>query len=456
MTCRRTALRLGILAAALSAVSLWLWQGDSGSAQPTYVGAETCKTCHAGKFDDWKQSGHPSILLTASEAQSRSLPLPAGVSWSDVSYVIGGHKWKIEGWLDHDGYFITKVNGQQILNQYNVMTGRWVEGKTGDHVQYTCGSCHTTGYSATGNQDGKPGLVGTWTLEGIQCEQCHGPGGDHIGNPMGVEMAVDTSSVACGACHVRGDPAQIPAKDGAYIRHHEQYNELLASPHKSLGCVACHDPHKKAETSITTTCASCHAGEAQAYQGTVMDDSGVTCEDCHMPLAGKSAESLGQHKGDLTAHLFKINTDPDAPFVSQDGQFVNGYLTLDFACLQCHTDQDVQWAAANAEGFHTQQEPTPTPTPPPTPTPTPIPTASPTPAPTSTPTPTPTPLSTTTPTPQPTPTGAAPAGLPRTGGEPDPGQDLDTSEVLLPGMLGMLGIVVLATAGAIRGRRRRP
>jgi nitrate/TMAO reductase-like tetraheme cytochrome c subunit len=463
MTFRRTALRLAVLAALLLAAALWLWQGNSGSAEPTYVGAETCKMCHSGKYNTWREAGHQSVLLTADEAQARSLPVPEGVNWSDVSYVIGGYKWKIEGWLDHDGYFITKVNGQEILNQYNVMTGRWVQGKTGDNVQYTCGSCHTTGYSASGNQDGKPGLVGTWAFRGIQCEQCHGPGSDHAGSGGGAAMTIDTSSASCGACHVRGDPNQIPAKDSKYIRHHEQYNELLQSPHESLDCVDCHDPHKKGAESFRTTCASCHGDVAEAYQGTIMDDSGVTCTDCHMPLAGKSAESLGEHKGDLKAHLFKINTDPNAKFVSDDGQFVNGYLTLDFSCLQCHPSQDAQWAADNAEGFHEQQAPTPTPTPTPSPTPTatPAPTASPTPQPTSTPTPSPTLVSTATPAPTPTPPSALPASLPRTGGEPYWGPEaLFTDELLLRGLLWTLGVIfvgVLATAATTiraRGRQR--
>ena len=51
---------------------------------------------------------------------------------------------------------------------------------------YDCGACHTTGWVAdtdadtdgtlADNQDGLPGIHGTWAAPGIHCEACHGPG----------------------------------------------------------------------------------------------------------------------------------------------------------------------------------------------------------------------------------------------------------------------------------------
>jgi hypothetical protein len=56
-----------------------------------------------------------------------------------------------------------------------------------------------------------------------------------------------------------------------------------------MSCVSCHDPHKKGELSIHTECRDCHTEVAFVYEGTVMDQVGVDCIDCHMPFATKSA-----------------------------------------------------------------------------------------------------------------------------------------------------------------------
>jgi hypothetical protein len=195
-------------------------------------------------------------------------------------------------------------------------------------------------------------MVGTWAFEGIQCESCHGPGKDHVdkgGDKTAIKL--DKTAALCGTCHIRGEADTIPASKG-FIRHHEQYNELLASPHKSFDCVTCHDPHKKAEFSIKADCTTCHSDINNEFTGSQMQSVGLTCNDCHMPMATKSAVSLGPNKGDVKTHLFRINTEPTANMFSEDGGSAKDFVTLDFACLQCHQDKNAQWAAQFAEDVH--------------------------------------------------------------------------------------------------------
>ena len=71
-----------------------------------------------------------------------------------------------------------------------------------------------------------------------------------------------------------------------------------------------------------------------------------------MPKAAKSARKISDFQGDVRSHLFGINTDPDAEMFSDDGGNALGYLTLDFACLQCHSPRTMEWAAENAEDIH--------------------------------------------------------------------------------------------------------
>ncbi|AKI97511.1 multiheme c-type cytochrome [Kosmotoga pacifica] len=317
-----------------------------------YVGSETCFQCHPGKYNDWKVSGHPYKLRPAEIAKYAPLPLPRGYSWDDVSYVIGGYKWKAR-YIDKEGYIITTLkDGTKGENQYNMMTGEWVDYHPGEKKAYSCGACHTTGYSSEGHQDNLPGVVGTWEFGGIGCEACHGPGYEHVASGGEVKPVVEEDSSLCGQCHVRGDPNTIPASKG-FIRHHEQYNEMMASPHADvLNCVTCHDPHKRAEFSIKYDCATCHGNEAEAFEKTEMAQVGVDCIDCHMPKASKSAVAFGPYEADIRSHLCEINTDPEARMFSEDGKFANSFITLDFACLTCHSNKDIFWAAEYAKDFH--------------------------------------------------------------------------------------------------------
>jgi len=88
-----------------------------------------------------------------------------------------------------------------------------------------------------------------------------------------------------------------------------------------------------------------------------MYDYGVTCKDCHMSYASKSAAALGPHQGDLQTHLFAINTDPTANMFTEDGGRValdpngKGAVTMDFACQRCH-DASLEELAKYANGFH--------------------------------------------------------------------------------------------------------
>ncbi len=330
-------------------------------AGDVYVGSETCgqSGCHTTIYNDFRSSGHPYKLVDSEKARTRPIPLPEGYSWDDISYVIGGYKWKSR-YMGTDGYIITELpDGTQGMNQYNYLTRTWSDYHPGELKPYNCGSCHTTGWVAdedwetdgtlADNQDGLPGIHGTFAFGGVQCEACHGPGG-HF-------EPIDRTAAACGACHIRGSELTIPAS-GGFIRHHEQWNEHLAGPHAALDCIDCHDPHKQSKTSTRATCTDCHGAIAESYAGTPMDEWNVTCEDCHMAKASKSAQALGPYEGDIMSHLFVINTDQNAKLFTEDGKFVNlnaegkAGVTLDFACLSCHETESLAWAEIYAKDFH--------------------------------------------------------------------------------------------------------
>ncbi|HEB65151.1 MAG TPA: hypothetical protein ENJ02_06390 [Chloroflexi bacterium] len=287
--------------------------------------------------------------------------------------------------IDKEGFIITGPPGTRgdataaegYVNQYNFANEEagkdagWVPYHLGDEKPYNCGVCHTTGYNPEGHQDDLPGMIGTWAFPGIQCEECHGPGSLHAENPYGVRVRVETSSELCGECHLRGDPADINAK-GGFEQHHEQYEDLLNSKHFAISCITCHDPHASAiyadpqinpNKSIRQTCDTCHWQNVQQRVQKHVESSDVTCVSCHMPPMGKSAwGNADLLTGDVHSHQFSINTDPNAPQFTEDGESVMPYLTLQYACQHCHNGvtysaQDLETLGAAAQDYHSAPPP---------------------------------------------------------------------------------------------------
>ena len=101
-----------------------------------------------------------------------------------------------------------------------------------------CISCHTTGFGySTGFQIGDSDS----TLKGVQCETCHGPGKQHVGNPKksNIRRGADTS--LCLQCHdAEHSPGfekvvALHTKDVDHSRAPMNLEELLASRIARMG-----------------------------------------------------------------------------------------------------------------------------------------------------------------------------------------------------------------------------
>ncbi|MDO8685056.1 MAG: cytochrome c3 family protein, partial [Clostridiales bacterium] len=256
------------------------------------------------------------------------------------------------------GYIITMTGPNKDKpgkNQYNIEKGAWSDFRPGEKTKF-CAFCHTTGYKEEGHQDGLEGIVGTWVASGIQCERCHGAGKEHAAAGDKTKINIDRSNLLCGSCHNRIlDEEGKPLAKGGFIQHNALAND----------CVTCHNPHKSARlaSSMNIDCAVCHGKQADDFKGSSMESVGKTCKDCHMPRATEGATRY---------HLFKINTElkKDSMFykeprldkngkqaTAKDGkpvmdEFAKGFITLDVACLNCHKNKDMKWAAEKAKNIH--------------------------------------------------------------------------------------------------------
>lgn len=364
----------GLLASVLSFFVL----SSSVYAKPAYVGDSQCRKCHIEIYQDYKHSGHPYKIQKITDkapsypdGTSPGVPNPPqGMGWEDISYVIGGYAWKAR-FMDKQGYILTGPENRQynLANSDLDKSSHWTgyDADKGDRKPYTCGSCHTTGWIETGpegpHQDNLEGIHGTWAQTGVTCEACHGPGSDHIKSPEKILLTTDEN---CGECHKRGDAQQIDASNGL-IKHHEQYEDLLASPHNDLACSTCHNPHQSVKystdnTSITNSCLGCHKKKTVKLSNSEHQNECITC---HMPRIAKSAVSkMIETKagmipiGDIRTHIYRITTDLTWQLFTKDGKFVQldtkgkAHITLDRSCLTCHTDKTLEWAKTNAMQVH--------------------------------------------------------------------------------------------------------
>lgn len=214
----------------------------SGTA--TYLTSTLCKNCHRAKYENWTNNMHRVMLTKNTSGASMNLTVPDGLNWSttNVSYMIVG-KTSFR-YLNETGYF---------FSQY------FVENQTfGSYgpSKYSCGSCHTTGYnSSAGNQSNLSGIVGSWSEEGIGCENCHGAGGN------GHHVTVYTKGEDCIRCHngstrqgaaMTNKHATAPAEESlssSCTFCHSPYDTYKSGAASSLGsaanvtCLVCHNPH---------------------------------------------------------------------------------------------------------------------------------------------------------------------------------------------------------------------
>ena len=109
----------------------------------SYVGSERCMPCHQDAYRVWKASRH-------------------GRAWQTLEQAESGERY---------GWPVTKYPD--------------------------CVACHTVGY---GEVSGFVGPEATPDLRGVGCEECHGPGGDHVLDPANKKLPA-TQREDCRPCH---------------------------------------------------------------------------------------------------------------------------------------------------------------------------------------------------------------------------------------------------------------
>jgi predicted CXXCH cytochrome family protein len=364
-----------------------------------YVGSKACQSCHQDIYARWQKTRmanivrdpkvHPDAIIPD---LSKADPQIVNFTKDDIAFVYGS-KWK-------QRYF--KKSGDTYVPlpaQWNVDTKKWSKYHVADNQDWwathypdpkgdnsnrptgpLCDGCHSVNYNIDTKQ------VTEWN---VGCEQCHGAGSNHVGNPklfnilnparQNYVQANDT----CIQCHSQGQPLTNPIKgkyydwavgyhaglklsdywkleehklgettfthfpDGTAHKNRMQGNDFVQSLMYTRGvtCFSCHDPHGTENDAMlrkpaTEICSSCHSPNNQNGPHTATLE-----EHTHHKLGSPGSQCVACHMPKILPEL------PGGPFVSTHTfHFVTPAQTeamnIPNACNACHKDKDTKWASA--------------------------------------------------------------------------------------------------------------
>jgi predicted CXXCH cytochrome family protein len=369
-------------------------QPPAQGAEParTYVGSQSCSTCHAAIYQRWSKTRmanvvtdprqHPDVVIPDFSKPDPLLTFKL----SDVAFVYGT-KWK-------QRYF-TKVGNDyfplpaqwdvthKLWRAYMVQpnTDWWVPFYPADNAKRPtgplCDGCHSVNY------DVKAKTVTEWN---VGCERCHGPGSEHVKQPVAATIVNPAkldfvrANDTCIQCHSQGRPLSNPIEgqyydwpvgfhqganlkdfwqleehklgettfthfpDGTGHKNRMQGNDFVQSVmyRRGVTCFNCHDVHGTQNNAdlrrpAAQMCLSCHSAGSQngphtptieAHTHHAAGSAGSECINCHMPKIEATIADIN-----VRSHTFAFIT----PAMTEQYKIPN-------ACTNCHTDKNVGWA----------------------------------------------------------------------------------------------------------------
>jgi len=220
----------------------------------------------------------------------------------------------------------------------------------GGQTNASCLPCHTVGY---GLPTGFVSAKATPLLEGVQCENCHGPAANHAGSeddPV-IRPRVEVAATMCGGCHNPGHSTYT---------NPPTYTEWAGSAHGTVvpGALSA----MASSPASIDSCGVCHSGSARlALLGgsdpalTLTNDYNVavTCAVCHDPHATNSVSPV-QLRNPLSStnafHLLSTDTASLGTFTNKYNANTNVNL-----CAQCHNDRGAAWTDTARAPHHSVQ-----------------------------------------------------------------------------------------------------
>ena len=321
------------------------------------VGSSACMSCHSDIYNDFIKTSHKSSTMSPTKENIRG-----SFDEGKNSYLFNAYDGVLMKHLDsglyqvnfYDSKFVKAypfdmvigsgtrgqsyaywVNNQllQLPISYYTNEDAWSNSpgyadgiaNFGRVIRQQCLSCHSSNADLIKDVNhSNQGFEKSSIVYGINCERCHGPGGNHVDlftqNPVfkGENLIVNAHNLsnqqeldACAVCH--SSNASNPTTASAFATgdtldhsqvqtntvkkvdvHGNQYGLLLESKCftnvKTMTCSTCHNPHQDQANELvmfSQKCMECHLPETDKFckmsnkiEASVLKQN---CIDCHMP-----------------------------------------------------------------------------------------------------------------------------------------------------------------------------
>ena len=212
----------------------------------------------------------------------------------------------------------------------------------GGQTNSSCLPCHTVGYGLPTGFVSRDDPNTNTRLAGVQCENCHGPAGNHAAVPDDFTAIprVDLAATVCGGCHT-----------GA---NQPTFDEWKTSGHAAVVPDAL-QVMSSASANISS-CGRCHSGsvrialiKGQDPAATVPNDLdvAVTCAVCHDPHQVTPNPVQLRNPVNSTNDFFLTTSDDFSAKYN-----ANTDINL---CAQCHNHRGAAWNDTDRAPHHSPQ-----------------------------------------------------------------------------------------------------
>jgi predicted CXXCH cytochrome family protein len=357
-----------------------------------YVGSKACERCHRQIYAHWKKTPMANVVRDPREHPDAILPNLAADPFAKFSKdqvaLVYGSIWKQRYFTKiGNDYFPEPAQwnvGRHVWLPYFVPNGAdwWAPLYPPDNMKRptgaTCDGCHSVNYNIH---------TRTVTEWNVGCEQCHGPGSEHVDHPTRANilnparMDYVAANDTCIQCHSQGRPLTNPIEGRYYdwpVGYHvglrlQDYWQLeeytlgkMSFTHFPEGTA--HKNRMQGNDFVQSvmyrrgiTCFTCHDVHGTDNYAELREPANKLCSECHGPLSlyGPRTATLEEHthhkKGStgsecVACHMPKIESEgvPGAFVRAHTFRFITPAMMDKYGipspCVSCHTDKSTAWA----------------------------------------------------------------------------------------------------------------